>query len=235
MATRIFAAQSAGIVTALQGDPAILGPMTSLEGIDNSGGATPLLAIISRVTYDQAAKYQLSESIGDASFLYVFGDKPEVMTVSGIVFYTDCNAGQANASNRQGIDNLLAYYESNKVSKRIAPMDLIIGTTKVIRAFLLTLSTVSDDPENMTWSFSMQLLGPSGAFASGANVNVPQTTPNTPSTTPIASNSYSVGKPDFSAVDTGGYPTTSSEQLLADYGAASGGPAVSVNAFTLVG
>lgn len=114
-----------------------------------------MLAIITRIGLTAGTQEQLSATIGGQLYLYVFGDKPGVLNMEGVAFDAPCES--AGGPQRSGFDHLLNYYERKKLSSRMDPIRIVLGS-QVITAYLNALSIVSEETELHTWRFSLSFL-----------------------------------------------------------------------------
>lgn len=114
-----------------------------------------MLAIVTRMDFSAGTQEQLSPTIGGQLYLYVFGDKPSVLTMSGVAFDSLCDT--AGGTKRSGFDQLLNYYERKKLSARIDPIRIVLGT-QVVTAYLNGIVVNSEDAELHIWKFTLSFI-----------------------------------------------------------------------------
>lgn len=130
------------------GAPSTIGQV-ALEGW---GGYNSLKAIIMNCQLAKSANYQFLHTLGGMIYVYTFGDRVGSLNLSGVAFANDCSE-----NNTMGIEKVLQYYDTYKISKRSAPIKVTIGSTTLV--CLLTGCTVAiADPENLFAQFTLQLV-----------------------------------------------------------------------------
>ena len=117
-------------------------------------------AILTRVAVARQANYQFMHTLGDGIYLYVFGDRVGQMVISGIAFGASCDA-PVNAKNPQkppaitGAEQILKFYEDNKVSKRESPVSITLGISTTLLGYLGQMQIEASDPETRMFQFSL--------------------------------------------------------------------------------
>lgn len=85
-------------------------------------------AIITRVMIAQETNQQFLHTLGGDIYIYVFGDRVGQLTIGGMCFAHDCDRP---GDRQHGIEKMLAWYRSNKLSRRRDPVTVMIGRTPV--------------------------------------------------------------------------------------------------------
>jgi len=117
------------------------------------GGLTSTKSIITRVMVAKMGNFQFMHTLGDGIFLYVFGDRIGQITLSGLAFDNNCASG-----NPIGVEQILAYYDANRVAAREQPIRVTIGTGTTFNAYLGQISTQIADPSSRIFTFDMPLI-----------------------------------------------------------------------------
>lgn len=142
----IFFPHSRGIVKRVDG-PHKASPFY----ISLAGAARPFVsAIITQVGIQQAGNFQFLQTLDDSVFVYVFGNKIGEIRVAGLAFSESCDA-----PGKTGSDDVLDYYDKNKISAQAAPVVIGLGAKRRFNGFLTGMSFDVPDAEQMIgqWSF----------------------------------------------------------------------------------
>lgn len=108
------------------------------------------VSIITRVTISQQTNHQFLHTLGGLIFIYVFGDRIGSMIVQGLSFVESCDNGG------RGVDRVLEYYKSNKLTAREDEMEVTIGMTP-IRGFMTDMGLDVIDPKTRISQFTYKL------------------------------------------------------------------------------
>lgn len=135
---------SPGRVLAFQ-DPAMPANIKPLAKVDPDLGFRSSRSIITRLTIAQQANFQFLHTLGGSIYIYVFGDRIGQITISGLSFGPDCDAGN---DSEYGVERMLQWYNQNKLSARKDPVVVQIGRTP-IRGFVTGVTT--DIVDAKTW------------------------------------------------------------------------------------
>jgi len=124
---------------------------------DNSRwpGFQTMSSIITRVVLSAQSNIQLQHHWDSDAFIYVFGDRVNGITISGLAFDSICN----DFTDTLGIERVIAYYNLNRVSNRKTPIRVGIGSRTVIPGYLLAMEARIEDPSQRVWSFTLQMVG----------------------------------------------------------------------------
>lgn len=120
-------------------DPA-LQCATQLLGLDPNITFESERSIVTRVTVSQQVNVQFLHTLGAAIYIYVFGDRMGSITLSGLAFNCDCGNGP-----ELGAEKMLAWYKTNRASKRKNPVRVTIGRT-AIEGFVIGFTEDAVDP-----------------------------------------------------------------------------------------
>ena len=132
-------------------------------------------AVITSFRAALAGKQQFLHTLEDLIYVYTFGEAIGALTISGVCFSSGCNPTSSGAT---GVEEILAFYELNKLSTTGRPITLQIGTTAAGRfyGFLVGCNVDVNAPEHQLGSFSLAFqtiptspaaLGVAGAGGSG--------------------------------------------------------------------
>ena len=94
---------------------------------------------------------QPSVTLDDKRTLYVFGTAWSQLTVNGILLL-----GQSSTKGAQ-LDELISWYEENRVSEKRAPIRISLGTTG-LNAYVVGLRTTDANPQFNTQNFSILMM-----------------------------------------------------------------------------
>lgn len=88
-----------------------------------TAGGTDLLtqAIVTNVSFGLSGNYQFLHTIDNFLYLYAFGDRISIISVSGLSAVTPCfNARKIE------IQKTYSYYLQNRVAKKTEPLDIVL-------------------------------------------------------------------------------------------------------------
>lgn len=118
------------------------------------------LILITGFSTTQKTNTQFQPTLGQAIYLYNFGDKPTSITVSGMALPgLACTGNQRDA----GIDMILDYYARNKVSRVRQSSSTTVPSVKMrigglpLEGLLIGCSTNTADPKTGITNFTLQL------------------------------------------------------------------------------
>lgn len=111
-------------------------------------------SIITRLTVSHQANVQFLHTLGSAIYIYVFGDRIGQMSLSGLSFNSVCEGAE-----ELGVEAMMGWYRDNRVSKRGAPVRVMIGNTAV-EGFVVSSSEDTVDAETglVQWGVNMMAL-----------------------------------------------------------------------------
>ncbi len=109
--------------------------------------------IITGATYSQSANIQFQQSLKDAIYMYVFGERMGQIEISGMAFASACTDTDKTTA---GVDDILAYYQDGRASKSGDAISIIIGKTP-ITGFLVGCNVRMVNPVTMMYGFSFAL------------------------------------------------------------------------------
>lgn len=161
MALIVFSQKSGQVVTFA--DPAFPGQI-SLK-VDGWGGASKMKAIITRANLSAACNFQLMHALGGDAYLYVFGDRVGQTTLSGLAFETFCGEDKGTI----GIENVVKFYNTNRLSARETPIKITIGGSLTIKAYMAGMQADVEDAAMRIWRFSLNFLEPPAPLPKNKN------------------------------------------------------------------
>jgi hypothetical protein len=137
-------------------DPAAQAMLASTgpAGVDFSewGGFANQRSIITGVGLRQLVNYQMMPTLGRDVYLYVFGNQPGDMMISGLAFAASCDFPQPFT----GIDRVLAYYRNQRATSRRSLVEIAIART-AFRGILIGMESRIEDPGSNLFSFVLNL------------------------------------------------------------------------------
>lgn len=141
-----FFPHSRGIVKRVQG-PHTPSPFY----VALAGDSTPFRAgIITQVGVRQEGNFQFLQTLDDTIFLYVFGNKIGEIRLAGMAFSESCDA-----QGTIGSDEVLDFYDENKISNQAEPVIVGLGPRRKFNGFLTGMQFDVADPELQIgqWSY----------------------------------------------------------------------------------
>jgi hypothetical protein len=91
-----------------------------LEGWD---GFPTILAAITGYAFNTKGAVQVRPTLGNWLSLFVFGEDPGTLTITGTAFTHGCETDVSST----GVDQLLAFYNANRATRTGRPMTIQIG------------------------------------------------------------------------------------------------------------
>lgn len=91
--------------------------------LDGFGGFLSTASILTDISVGLDGNAQCRASLENITYIYVFGDKISLMQVSGLAFAGRCGERE------NGLEQVLAYYDANKVANRETPLLIQIGVS----------------------------------------------------------------------------------------------------------
>jgi hypothetical protein len=135
-------------------------------------------SIVTRISVTEEVNKQLVHTVGNKTYLYVFGDRAGNLTIDGVAFAPPCPCDEKNTANfSPGFERILQWYNTNKASQRPSPLSIVLGSNTVLNGFLVNFTLrVIDVPLRMfEWSMLLHTVPPKPSPAPPAAI--PLTTP----------------------------------------------------------
>ena len=136
--------------------PGILEVKTDENGTFSTGSV-----IIQNVRTQNQSNHQLQLSLGKASYLYTFGDRPGAIKISGLCFSQESCDDTGSSRGVTGLDEIFKYYEKNKLSNfesgQENPLIKISLANKIFQGLLLSITTSTNDPSRLITNFTLNL------------------------------------------------------------------------------
>lgn len=116
-------------------------------------------SIITDLSMALSGNFQFSQSLLDANYAYVFGDKPTPIRVGGIAFPSSC-AGEPLT----GPELILNLYEQSRIANNPLPIQIQLGSTAAgrFRGYMTGLNLEITRPEMRLGQFSFTFLAFAG-------------------------------------------------------------------------
>ena len=106
--------------------------------------------IITRIGISTSGNFQFLHTMGNDVFVYVFGDRMGDITLHGLCFADDCNAGQ-----KHGFEWLDDWYLKSRMAQNRDPVTVTIGQGTVFKGFITGLT--GDVKDAMTRTIQYQI------------------------------------------------------------------------------
>jgi len=118
--------------------------------------------IITRVQLQLPENFQFQHAVGGQIYLYTFGSRIGEVTVTGLAFGQACADGpqcgaQGAAVESHGIDELVVFYKSRRVSVSSSAIVVALGKNTCFNGYMVGLFTDVLDPKIDLYQFSMRL------------------------------------------------------------------------------
>jgi len=118
-------------------------------------------SIVTRIGLTEEVNKQFVHTVGNKTYLYVFGDRIGNLTLDGISFAPTCRCDEDNTKDlNPGFERILQWYNANKASNRNSPLTIVLGKDTVLNGFLVNFSLrVVDVPLRMfEWSMVLHTI-----------------------------------------------------------------------------
>jgi hypothetical protein len=120
-------------------------------------------SIFTRVGVAAGGNFQFLHTIADDVYMYVFGDRMGQVVIDGISFADKCAVSGGTVAQfapgsynfRHGIEEMLEWYERNRLSARKDPVLVTIGRSKAFAGFITSLNANVQDPLHRTVNFQI--------------------------------------------------------------------------------
>lgn len=120
-------------------------------------------SIFTRVGVSAGGNFQFLHTISNDVFVYVFGDRMGQVVIDGLSFANKCTASGSTVAQfnpglvtfKHGIEEMIDWYERNRLSARKDPVFVTIGRSKAFAGFITSLSSSVQDPEKRTINFQL--------------------------------------------------------------------------------
>lgn len=113
--------------------------------------------IITRLGVSSAGNFQFLHTIGNAVYIYVFGDRIGTIQLHGLSFASDCADVTPGLNESHGFERLYAWYRRNRLAVRQSPIAVTIGRDTTFQGFVTGLTGDVQDPANRTVTFQLTL------------------------------------------------------------------------------
>lgn len=110
-------------------------------------------SIITRFSVEQSVSAQFMHMLGGEVYINVFGDRIGTLMISGMSFARACETPN---DNEPGVEKMLKWYKTNKLTKRFSPLRITIGETP-FDAFLTNFMAGAQDPSTGLAEWTTQL------------------------------------------------------------------------------
>lgn len=133
--------------------PEAVGLTMTIEGLTTRDGTLPALrSVVTAVGLNEAVNAQFSPTLGQLVYVYVFGDRPAMMEISGIHFANPCDGGAS------GFELLHQYWRKMRASARRTAIGATFGSRVGVRGFLTEFNLPTPNPETGFGQFRMGLV-----------------------------------------------------------------------------
>ena len=151
MAKVIFGNPGEMYVATLDGTPVPIVARLSVGSRANAATGVPdvisdMILVISANTQDVAG-HQVSQTLGDAVYMWTFSDRPTTLTLTGMAFLSrPCNVKATDKTT--GFQKLYEFYQTNKVSARHDAEPIQLTVTIAGKDFVSYLVGMTSDTSN---------------------------------------------------------------------------------------
>jgi hypothetical protein len=105
---------------------------TLIISLDDTGNTAAARFIKTQIAARLKGAYQFMHAFDDAIYAYTFGDRIGEIRATGVAFFSLCEAsegseGSAGADQGCGLDDVVDYYNRNKIAKRTTVVNIQLG------------------------------------------------------------------------------------------------------------
>lgn len=116
-------------------------------------------SIITRVALNQQCNFQMTHTMGNEIYVYVFGDRVGHLQISGLSMAHDCDGGGQNVRQaNHGFELVLDWYRRYRLTSRRSPVQLTIGSATTFQAFVAGVTGDVVDPGSRLMQYDLQLV-----------------------------------------------------------------------------
>lgn len=132
--------------------------LIDVQGNDALGVFSTQKAIVTGWNLQENVNAQFTHTMGNDIYVNVFGNRMATLSVHGITFNA-IREGVTCSDDPPGIDNIINWYQSNRVSNPNAPerIKITIGSTMVAEGFLINANYNARDPVSWTVEYTLQI------------------------------------------------------------------------------
>lgn len=120
-------------------------------------------SIFTRVGISAGGNFQFLHTIANDVYVYVFGDRMGQVVLDGISFANKCQFSGSTVAQfnpglytyKHGIEEMMNWYEKNRLSARKDPVFVTIGRSKAFAGFITALTGNVQDPVHRTINFQL--------------------------------------------------------------------------------
>lgn len=116
-----------------------------------------LHTIINGLQSELKPAYQVTDTLGDDVYLLTFGESISNGRISGMIFEDVCDADTTD-NGVKGVSQLMQWWSRENMAKRDTPIQITIGQSYVLQAYIAELQVSINNPEDRIWKFQMNLL-----------------------------------------------------------------------------
>lgn len=111
-------------------------------------------SIIAGLGYQPQCGYQILHTLNKVLYIYDFGDRAADLSINGLTFVTRCD-DDPDQIETTGIEHVIEFYKHNRLSGRGMPVDITIGATIAMTAFMVGLRVGVNDAATGVGEFNM--------------------------------------------------------------------------------
>ena len=120
-------------------------PMQLRIALDGWTGPQGMKAIIVGFQLGSQGNQQFTNTLRKLIYAYTFGEHIGTLALSGMCFASDCNVF-GGAGGVSGLENVMQYYNQDRLSASGSPVNVAIGSSVRFPAFLTSISAGVQDP-----------------------------------------------------------------------------------------
>lgn len=140
-----------------------IGNLASAQTYAAWRGFSVFKSIITGIGIQQQSGFQMLHTLNEHIYIYSFGERGVDLSINGLAFMANCE----DAANAQGflvaatgLEHVVNFYKFNRLSAFGLPVDVSIGTTIGLHAFLVGLNVGLTDPATGIAQFTMMFKAP---------------------------------------------------------------------------
>ena len=145
-----FFSNAAGRVVAFE-DSGL--PSVAAVSVSGFGGFTQTRSIITRVGFSGSANASFKHTVGGAVHIYTFGDRIGEAVISGLCFDSGCESNEFS-----GLEQIVDYYNRNRVSERGSPITITCGARLSLLAYLISVTCDVAETTSRVYQYSFKLV-----------------------------------------------------------------------------
>jgi hypothetical protein len=156
--TNIFSSEPGQVVAIELASPPVIFAVDGDQELFNE-----LTAIVTSVGIQGQSGYQFMHALREFIYVYVFTERVGEIVINGLAFPSSCNnmgiqgpIGPQCAYGQSGLEQVLTWYECNRITSRSTPITIAFGGDVAYEAFLVSCKAELANPETGIAQFTMR-------------------------------------------------------------------------------